>query len=136
MLTALGNKANLDAAVESAGDAAQHREGVPRVVGVLKTADHRGGGANQLGECPLGEASLGAELVDLAGDLGVGTLFFEKSQHLWLPREVAPVKDLDRIGGRFAFLGHCGLWSAARTTHPATVSNIANRVKRPRGALR
>jgi hypothetical protein len=53
------------------GDASEHGQGLPLVVGVLGVADHRRRRAYALGQLPLGEVSLGASealpLMDLAG---------------------------------------------------------------------
>ena len=37
------------------GDAAEQGQGMAFVIGILQAADHGGGGADQLGELPLGE---------------------------------------------------------------------------------
>ena len=54
-----GISTNLNPPVEGGGDSAKHRQGVAFVIGVLQAADDGGGGADQLGQFPLAEASLG-----------------------------------------------------------------------------
>src|SRR5260370_33607198 len=63
------NKADLDSLIQGARDPAQHRQGVAFVIAVLKAADDRCCGINDLGELSLGKARRGPQIADLAGDV-------------------------------------------------------------------
>ena len=53
------------------GNAAQHRQRVALVVGVLETADYGGGSSHSLGEVTLAQGGLCPEPVKQRRDLGV-----------------------------------------------------------------
>jgi hypothetical protein len=53
-----GNKTNLDAAVQGCRNTIEHREGVTLIVGIFKTADNRGRGADQARQLPLSPACI------------------------------------------------------------------------------
>ena len=94
-------KTDLDPLIQRACDPAQHRQGVALVIGILKAADDRCGGAYELGELSLGEGRRCPQFVDFAGDLFVRARLFQVLHPGWFAFVGSAVKDLHRIASRF-----------------------------------
>lgn len=71
--------------IQRARDSAQHSHGVALIIGVLKAADDRCGGADESGKLSLSEGRRCPQFVDFAGDLFVGGRLFQVLQPSWLP---------------------------------------------------
>jgi hypothetical protein len=71
------DETNFNALFERGGDAPEHCEGVSLVIGILKSANHGGGGANQPGEFALRQAGGKAQFGDLPGDVICGAHCFQ-----------------------------------------------------------
>ncbi len=65
---------NLHALVHRCRDAVQHRQRMPFIIGIFKTADDRMGSSNQLRKLLLGQPGFGAQIVNFTryGVLGLG----------------------------------------------------------------
>lgn len=88
------HESDLHTLVERLGDALEHGERVPLVIGVLQPADGGFGGAHPVGQLLLRKASFGPKLVNLPRDLGVDDLLFVFTFALGVARDVAVVKKL------------------------------------------
>lgn len=82
---------------DGGSDPAKHGERMTVVVSVFQSADHRGGGADPRSQLALTEARPGAELVDLASDMGIGNRLLVSSNLLWIVTDIAVVEVLQCI---------------------------------------
>lgn len=79
--------------LECSADPAKHCQGVAFVVGVLQTANHGSGSADEFAQLSLREARLGPQFYDFASDLFVRPGFFQSFDSLRLALEVAVIED-------------------------------------------
>jgi hypothetical protein len=88
-----GNETNFYAPVQGGGDATQHRERVPFVVGIFQATDHRSGRPDNLRELPLAQSRCGSEFHELARDFVGCARFFESGQSIRFTRVKARMKN-------------------------------------------
>ena len=80
---------NLHPFAERCGDAPQHRQRMPFIIGIFQATDHRGSGPHEFRQLPLREAGFRAKVVDLLGKLGIGEFLLISGYLLGVLADVA-----------------------------------------------
>src|SRR5437867_10750486 len=102
---------------------------MPFVVGILESADDRGGGADHLRQLFLCKVSLRTEGVNLSCDRGVEACFFQAGNALGPPFVVTAVEDFDGVSRRSALLLGSHSYSASRAWRLGSRSNAPLRCR-------
>jgi hypothetical protein len=93
----LREESNLHPFSKRRGDTSQHCQRMSLIIGIFQATDHPSGGALQFHQWPLGEASFGAKIIELLGQLGVCESLFVGGYLLGVIADVAVLRILERL---------------------------------------